>query len=62
MKAAFINKQGPPEVIQYDELPRPEPGPKQCLVKVAAVDVNPIDTYIRGGLIAAPIPSPTVMP
>lgn len=61
MKAAFITKQGPPEVIQYAELPRPEPGPKQCLVKVAAVDVNPIDTYIRGGLIAAPIPNPFII-
>jgi len=61
MKAAFIKKQGPPEVIQYDELPRPEPGPKQCLVKVAAVDVNPIDTYIRGGLIAASIPNPYII-
>lgn len=61
MKAAFINKQGPPEVIQYGELPRPEPGAGQCLVKVAAVDVNPIDTYVRGGLIAAPIPNPYII-
>jgi NADPH2:quinone reductase len=61
MKAAFINQQGPPEVIQFDELPRPTPGARQCLVKVAAVDVNPIDTYIRGGLIAAPIPKPYII-
>lgn len=61
MKAAYINEQGPPEVIQVGDLPKPRPGPRQCLVKVAAVDVNPIDTYIRGGLIAAPIPKPYII-
>lgn len=61
MKAAFIREQGPPEVIQYGDFPQPEPGPRQCLVQVAAVDVNPIDTYVRGGLIAAPIPKPFVI-
>jgi NADPH2:quinone reductase len=61
MKAAFINEQGPPEVIQYGELPRPKAGPRQCLIKVAAVDVNPIDTYIRGGMIAAPLPKPFII-
>lgn len=61
MKAAFIEQQGPPEVIQYGDQPRPTPQPRQCLVKVAAVDVNPIDTYIRGGLIAAPIPKPYII-
>lgn len=61
MKAAYINQQGPPEVIQYGDLPRPTPGPGQCLIKVAAVDVNPIDTYIRGGMIAAQLPKPFII-
>jgi NADPH2:quinone reductase len=51
MKAAYINQTGPPEVVIYGDLPDPRPGPRQCLIKVAAVDVNPIDTYIRSGAI-----------
>jgi NADPH:quinone reductase len=48
-------------VIQYGELPDPQPGPTQVLVKVAAVSVNPIDTYIRGGLVSAPLQFPHVI-
>jgi NADPH2:quinone reductase len=61
MKAAYINRPGPPETIVYGDLPRPQPGPAQCLVKVAAVDVNPIDTYIRGGMVPAQLPFPYVI-
>jgi len=49
VKAAFIEEFGPPQVIQYGELPIPEVGPQDVLVKVAAVTVDPIDTYIRSG-------------
>ncbi len=51
MKAAFIRQTGTPDVIEYGELPTPEPGPTEVLVKVGAVSVNPIDTYIRSGMI-----------
>lgn len=61
MKAAFIEQTGPPEVIQFGDLPQPEPGPGQVLVRVRAVAVNPIDTYIRGGMIAAQLPRPYVI-
>jgi NADPH:quinone reductase len=61
MKAAYITQTGPPEVIQYGDLPAPKPGRTQCLVKVAAVDVNPIDTYIRAGLIPAKLTFPWVL-
>ncbi|HUR46952.1 MAG TPA: alcohol dehydrogenase catalytic domain-containing protein, partial [Candidatus Saccharimonadales bacterium] len=53
MKAAYIQKAGPPENIIFGELDTPEPGDEQCLVKVSAVALNPIDTYIRSGLIKA---------
>ena len=49
MKAAYITRTGPPEVIEYGDLPDPRPAPTQVLVKVGAVAVNPIDTYIRSG-------------
>ena len=61
MKAAYIKRTGPPENISYDELPPPTPGPTQCLVKVGAVAVNPVDTYIRGGMIQMPLPSPFIV-
>ncbi len=61
MKAAFIEQTGPPENIRYGELPTPRPTGTQVLVKVRAVDVNPIDTYIRSGAVAAPLPLPFIV-
>ncbi|HEY4258717.1 MAG TPA: NADPH:quinone reductase, partial [Schlesneria sp.] len=52
MKAAFIRETGSPSVIEYGELPTPEPRANEVLVKVGAVSVNPIDTYIRAGQVA----------
>jgi NADPH2:quinone reductase len=52
MKAAFIRQVGPPSVIEYGDVPTPQPGPTEVLVKVGAVAVNPIDTYIRAGTVA----------
>jgi NADPH:quinone reductase len=61
MKAAFIERTGAPEVIQFAELPRPQVGPDQVLVRTGAVAVNPIDTYIRAGLIKAALPQPYII-
>ena len=61
MKAAYLERTGPPEVIQYGELPAPVPGPAQVLVKVSAVAVNPIDTYIRSGAVAMNLPVPFIV-
>jgi NADPH2:quinone reductase len=60
MKAAFIEKTGGPEVIQYGELPTPTPKDGEVLVRVGAVDVNPIDTYIRAGMVKMPLPMPFI--
>jgi NADPH:quinone reductase len=60
MRAAFIRKIGEPEEIVVGELPRPEPGPGQVLVRVAASAVNPVDLYVRAGLIPWPLPMPFV--
>jgi NADPH:quinone reductase len=61
MKAAFINQTGTPDVIQYGDLPDPNPGPGELLVQVLAVAVNPIDLYIRGGAVAMPLPNPFII-
>ncbi len=61
MKAAFIEMTGSPEVIHYGDLPQPRPSPGEVLVRVAAVALNPIDTYIRAGIVAMPLPKPFIV-
>ncbi len=61
MKAAFIQQPGPPESIQYGELPEPTLADNQVLVRVASVAVNPIDTYLRAGMIAMELPKPYIL-
>ncbi|MCS7089681.1 MAG: NADPH:quinone reductase [Verrucomicrobiota bacterium] len=51
MKAVYIRKTGPPEVLEYGDVPDPVPGPRACLIRVRAVDVNPIDVYVRSGAV-----------
>lgn len=47
---------GGPEVLELEELPRPDPGPTEVLVHVAAAGVNPVDWKVRtrGGLLGEP--------
>src|SRR5436190_12519290 len=61
MKAAFIEITGDPEVIRYGDLPRPTPKEGEVQVRVGAVAVNPIDTYIRSGAVAMPLPQPFII-
>jgi NADPH2:quinone reductase len=61
MKAAYVNRTGPADVIVYGELPTPKPSVLQCLIKVEAVDVNPIDIYIRSGAVAAKLSFPYIL-
>lgn len=61
MKAAYIESTGGPEVIKVGELPKPTPKENEVLVRVEAVSVNPIDTYIRSGAVAMPLPKPFII-
>lgn len=56
-KAIRIHANGGPEVMQWEDVPTPEPGPGEALVKHAAVGLNYIDVYFRTGLYKAPLPS-----
>lgn len=58
MKAAFLTETGACDVIQYGDQPEPQLAPGQVLIQVAAVSVNPIDTYVRSGLVAFEVPQP----
>ena len=50
MRAVVITKAGPPEVLQVEERPDPEPGPGQVAIDVRACGVNFADTMARVGL------------
>jgi NADPH2:quinone reductase len=56
MKAVYVEKFGGPENLIVGDLPKPEPGPGQALVKIAATGVNFIDVYFRIGLYPATPP------
>src|SRR3546814_11380337 len=49
MKAIGAHRYGGPEVLEVVELPDPEPGEGEVLVRVRAAAVNPTDTYVRNG-------------
>src|SRR6266436_2247124 len=50
MKAVVIHEYGGPEVLKYEDVPRPEPQDNQLLIRVIAAGVNPVDGMIRSGL------------
>lgn len=49
MKAIRVHEFGAPEVMRLEEVPALTPGPGEVVVKLQAVGVNPVDTYIRSG-------------
>ena len=59
MKAIRVNEFGGPEVLVMEEIPEPEPGEGQILVKVRAAGLNFIETYQRSG--AYPISLPRTL-
>ena len=61
MKAAYIEETGGPENLKFGDLPDPTPTVGEVLVRVGAVSVTPIDTYVRGGMVPAELPMPFVV-
>src|SRR6202049_3664100 len=49
MKAFVGHEYGGPEVLKYEDAPRPEPKENEALVRVIAAGVNPVDALIRSG-------------
>lgn len=54
IKAIRIHTPGGPEVMKWEDVPRPEPGPGEALMKQEAAGLNYIDVYFRSGLYKAP--------
>ena len=52
MKAIRVNEFGGPEVFRFEEVATPQPAPGQVLVRMHAIGVNPVETYIRAGTYA----------
>jgi NADPH2:quinone reductase len=61
MKAAYINAPGPADSLVYGDLPTPQPRASEALVRVRAVAVNPIDAYIRAGMVKMNLPLPFIV-
>jgi NADPH:quinone reductase-like Zn-dependent oxidoreductase len=49
MKAVRVHEFGGPEVLKYEDAPRPEPAAGEVLVRVHAAGVNPVDWKVRAG-------------
>jgi NADPH:quinone reductase len=61
MKAAYIHSTCRASGIQIGQLDCPTLQPNQVLVRMAAVSVNPIDLYIRSGMVKAALPNPYIL-
>jgi NADPH:quinone reductase-like Zn-dependent oxidoreductase len=49
MKAIVVHQFGGPEVLKYEDTPRPEPKEDEILIRTMAAGVNPVDAFIRAG-------------
>ncbi len=58
MKAILAHEFGGPDVLRYEDLAEPTPGPGQVRVRLHAVGVNPFDTYMLSGSYAIKPPLP----
>jgi len=54
MKAVFIEKTGGTDVLQYKDMPVPEPKDGEVLIKNEFIGINYIDTYFRSGVYPPP--------
>jgi NADPH:quinone reductase-like Zn-dependent oxidoreductase len=61
MKAVTIHEFGGPEELLYEEMPVPEFGPAEILVKVHATSINPVDWKIREGYTKGKIKFPFIL-
>ncbi len=58
MRAIRVHEFGGPEVMRLEDAPEPEAGRGRVVVRVRAIGVNPVDTYIRAGMYPSKPPLP----
>jgi NADPH:quinone reductase-like Zn-dependent oxidoreductase len=56
VKAVRIHEDGGPEVLRYEDVPDPSPGPGEALVELRAAALNHLDVWVRKGLPSVPKP------
>jgi NADPH:quinone reductase-like Zn-dependent oxidoreductase len=61
MMAWRVHEFGPPDVMRFERVLRPDPGPGEVLVRVEAAGVGPWDGWIRAGKSALPQPLPLTL-
>ncbi|MBW2121379.1 MAG: alcohol dehydrogenase catalytic domain-containing protein, partial [Deltaproteobacteria bacterium] len=61
MESNVVTRAGGPEVFELREMPKPEPGTEEVLVRVCACGVNPVDCKIRRGVVGGPHVYPLVL-
>jgi NADPH:quinone reductase-like Zn-dependent oxidoreductase len=61
MMAWRVHAFGPPDVMRFERIPRPKPGPGEILVRVEGAGVGPWDGWIRAGKSALPQPLPLTL-
>src|SRR6266446_5055420 len=49
MKAIHVHEFGGPDVLRLNEVPTPQPGMGEVVVRMHAIGINPVETYIRAG-------------
>src|SRR5437773_3556684 len=58
MRAIRVHEYGGPDVLKFEDVPDPQAGPGQVVVRVKAVGVNPVDVSIRTGAYGKVVPLP----
>lgn len=56
MKAIVLHEYGSPNKLKYEDVPDPEPGEGEVLVRLAATSINPVDYKMRSGSLQAYMP------
>ncbi|HEY2572241.1 MAG TPA: alcohol dehydrogenase catalytic domain-containing protein, partial [Solirubrobacteraceae bacterium] len=57
MRAVLLSETGGPDVLRIEEVPTPEPGDGEVLIRVRAASINPIDWKYRRGLAEKQLPA-----
>jgi NADPH:quinone reductase-like Zn-dependent oxidoreductase len=60
MKAIRYHEHGGPEVLKYEDVPDPVPGPGEILLEVKAASINHLDIWLRKGIPSFPIGLPRI--